>query len=327
MRETARRESAAPGDGRAVRRARRRHRSRRPGRDRAHRAQARFRASARPWWPQRRRRARSAASGSAGQRWPRPAAGRAVRLRGGRASTGALFVSSALPLSAGCADESVVFSLELLPRSNASLEASGSSRLSGNGLAVAFRPRLAPVVVQWTRPGPFSPLQVVVAPLKPRGMPAASGPCRSCHECARTPGSADGSHRVASSLWAGGPNGVLPGPPGSTSRARNPREAWVASCRTVAGSLRCPCGPGAVRSPRGSCLRSARPRGRRGIGLGPVGVALAGCPRFALARMSPRRRPPSPPVRFVSHGTCRVFTRRSRVRVPRFRRRCAASLV
>ena len=59
----------------------------------------------------------------------------------------------------------------------------------------------------------------------------------------------------------------------------------------------------------------------------PVGVALAGCPRFALARMSPRRRPPSPPVRFVSHGTCRVFTRRSRVRVPRSGRRCAASLM
>ncbi len=85
------------------------------------------------------------------------------------------------------------------------------------------------------------------------------------------------------------------------------------------------CVRGAVRSPRGSCRRSARPRGRRGIGLWPVGVALAGCPRFALARMSPRGRPPSPPVRFVSHGTCRVFTRRSRVRVPRFWRRCAAS--
>ena len=42
---------------------------------------------------------------------------------------------------------------------------------------------------------------------------------------------------VASSLWARGPNGALPGPSGSTSRAGNPREA-MASCRTVAGSLR-----------------------------------------------------------------------------------------
>lgn len=52
-----------------------------------------------------------------------------------------------------------------------------------------------------------------------------------------------------------------------------------------------------------------------------------GRPGFALARMSPRRRPPSPPARFRVTCTCRVVTRRSRVRVPRFRRRCAVPLV
>ena len=41
---------------------------------------------------------------------------------------------------------------------------------------------------------------------------------------------------AAMGLW---PNGVLPGPPGSTFAGFDPREAWVASCRTVAGSPRC----------------------------------------------------------------------------------------
>ena len=125
-------------------------------------------------------------------------------------------------------------------------------------------------------------------------------------------------------LWACGPNGVSPGPPGSTSRASTRgRRGWPPAALSQDRCVR-----GAVRSPRGGCLRSARPRGQRGIGLGPVGIALAGgSPRFTLARLSPRRRPPSLPVRFVSHGICRVFTRRSRVRVPRFRRRCAASQV
>ena len=52
-----------------------------------------------------------------------------------------------------------------------------------------------------------------------------------------------------------------------------------------------------------------------------------GRPGSRAARVSPRRRPPSPQVRFASHGTCRVFTRRSRVRVPRLWRRCAVPLV
>ena len=106
-------------------------------------------------------------------------------------------------------------------------------------------------------------------------------------------------------LWACcGPNSVLPGPPGSTSRARNPREAWVASCRTVAGSLRCPCGFGEpCGRPVVAAFGQARPRGRRGIGfrasrrctgrVSPVralrGYCRAGgrrCPRYASCHMA-----------------------------------------
>ena len=120
-------------------------------------------------------------------------------------------------------------------------------------------------------------MQVVVAPLKPRGMPCR---IRSMSHSSRL--RLDAWKRrwiasVASSLRACGPNGVLPGPPGSTSRAWDPREAWMASCRTVAGLLRCPCGTGEpCGRPVVAAFGQARPRGRRGIGLGPVGVALAG---------------------------------------------------
>ena len=109
----------------------------------------------------------------------------------------------------------------------------------------------------------------------------------------------------------------------------DPREAWVASCRTVAGSLRCPCGIGEpCGRPVVAAFGQARPRGQLGNRVGPVGVALAGgslqvtlcadvaAPEAAVA-----------PGTLRVTCTCRVFTRRSRVRVPRFRRRCAASLV
>ena len=93
-------------------------------------------------------------------------------------------------------------------------------------------------------------------------------------------------------------------------------------CRRIAAFGE-PCGRPVV-----AAFGRARPRGQRGIGLRPVGVALAGgslqvtlCTDVAA------------PEATVAPGTlrvtctCRVFTRRSRVRVPRFRRRCAASLV
>ena len=179
-------------------------------------------------------------------------------------------------------------------------------------LSFRSRSRLAPVLSKWTRPGPFSPLQVVVAPSSRAGCPATSVPRRSCHGCAWTPGSADGSHRGASSLWACGANGVLPGPPGSTSRAWSPREAWVASYRTVAGSLRCPCGTGEpCGRPVVACRRSARPRGQRGIGLWPVGVALAGGSlRFALCADV------AAPEAAVAPGTLRVAWHLPRLHAP-----------
>ena len=84
---------------------------------------------------------------------------------------------------------------------------------------------------------------------------------------------------------------------------------------------------GAVRSPRSSLPSvgtSPWPNGESGMAsrrcAGRVSPVRA-CANVAAPEAA------SLPVRLVSHGTCRVFTRRSRVRVPRFRRRCAASLV
>ena len=162
-----------------------------------------------------------------------------------------------------------------------------------------------------------------------RDASAASRPCRVRHGCAWTPGSADGSHRLLRHYGllartvccrdrparlrgrqpAGGVGGLLPHRRRIAALPLRDRRA--------------------VRSPRGSCLRSGTspwPAGNRVYGQSAL-RSPEGRSRSRFARMSPRRRPPSTPVRFVPHGTCRVLTRRSRVRVPRFRRRCAASLV
>ncbi len=182
-----------------------------------------------------------------------------------------------------------------------------SSAGNGNDVGlclVGFRPRLAPVPSYGTRSGLFSPLQVVVAPCSRAGCPAASGPCRHRHGGAWTPGSADGSHRVASSLWACGPNGVLPGPSGATSRAGNPREACglLPHCRRIAALPLRAWGP-CVR-PGVACLRSGTspwPAGNRSMAsrrcacrrVAP-GSRLRGC-RRAGGRRRPRHA-------FVSHA-------------------------
>ena len=92
----------------------------------------------------------------------------------------------------------------------------------------------------------------------------------------------------------------------------NPREVWVASCRTVAGALRGPCGPGGCAAPRGSCLRSGTSPWPAGNRVWPASVALAGgvpvgalrgclrgggrwCPRYAWChRHLPRLHAPEP---------------------------------
>ena len=91
-------------------------------------------------------------------------------------------------------------------------------------------------------------------------------------------------------LWACGPNGVSPGPSGSTSRASTRRRrGWPPTalsqdrCVALAGS-------GSRAVARSSCLRSARPPWQEGIDLGPVGVALAGCPRCRALRGCRRAR-------------------------------------
>ena len=143
-----------------------------------------------------------------------------------------------------------------------------------------------------------------------------------------TPGSFDGSHRIASLLWACGPNGVLPETAGSTSRAgTRGRYGWPPAALSQARCVAL-AGRGAVRSPRGSCLRS-------GTSPWPAGNRFMASRRCARRRVAPvraprgcrraggRRRP-----RYAScHSHCRVFTRRSRVRVLRLWRRCAVPLV
>ena len=95
-------------------------------------------------------------------------------------------------------------------------------------------------------------------------------------------------------------------------RGRDPREAWVASCRTVAGSLRCPCGIGEpCGRPVGAAFGQARPRGRRGIGLGPVGVALAGG-SLRVARCADIAAPEAA----VAPGTLRVTWHLPRLHAP-----------
>ena len=99
--------------------------------------------------------------------------------------------------------------------------------------------------------------------------------------------------------------------------------AALSQDRCVALAGREPCGRPVV-----AAFGQARPRGRRGIGLWPVGVARAGgSPRFALCADV------AAPEAAVAPGTLRVAWHLPRghapepVRVPRFRRRCAASLV
>ena len=167
---------------------------------------------------------------------------------------------------------------------------------------------------------------MVVAPLKPRGMhpphPVHVAVVTVAHGRLEAP-----MDRIGCLLLrACGPNGVLPGPPGSTSRARSPREACLLPhCRRIAAlpwRAGEPCGRPVV-----AAFGQAHPRGRRGIGYGQSALRSPGVvPGSRSARLPPRRRPPSPPVRFVSHGTCRVFTRRSLVRVPRRRHALSVSL-
>ena len=140
-------------------------------------------------------------------------------------------------------------------------------------VAVAFRPRLAPVLSSAGLGRDRSRrCRLVVAPCSRAGCPAASGPRRRRHGGAWTPGAP--MDRIGClQLRACGPNGCVAGTARATSRAGNPREAWVASCRTVAGSLR-----SGSRAVAPWWLPSVRhvPRGRRRNRCsGPVGVALA----------------------------------------------------
>ena len=105
---------------------------------------------------------------------------------------------------------------------------------------------------------------------------------------------------VAMGLW---PKRCVAGTARRDFAGWHPREACglLPHCRRIAAlPLR---DRGAVRSPLGGLPSVGRsPVAAGELRLWPVGVALAGQLRFAPARVSPRRRPPSPPVRFVSHA-------------------------
>ena len=169
-------------------------------------------------------------------------------------------------------------------------------------------------------------MQVVVALLKPRGMP-----CRIPSMSRSSPSRMDAWKRrwIASGACCFGlvAQTVCCRDRPARLRGRDPPEAWVASCRTVAGSLRCPCGTG---EPCGRPVVAAFGRqvpvanGESGMAsrrcasrVSPV-RALRGClraggrrrPRYASCHMHlPRLHAPEPRTR------------------PRFRRRCASPLV
>ena len=85
----------------------------------------------------------------------------------------------------------------------------------------------------------------------------------------------------------------------------NPREAWVASCRTVAESLRCPCGIAGepCGRPVVAAFGQARPRGRWGIGYGQSALRSSeGRSGSRSARIVAAPEAAVAPVRFVSHA-------------------------
>ena len=84
---------------------------------------------------------------------------------------------------------------------------------------------------------------------------------------------------------------------------------------------------GAVRSPRSSLPSVGTSPWPTGNQVWPVGVALAGCPRVALCADVAAPEAAVAPGTLRVTCTCRVVTRRSRARVPRFWRRCAVPLM
>ena len=114
---------------------------------------------------------------------------------------------------------------------------------------------------------------------------------------------------VTTGLW---PERCVAGTARGDFAGVNPREAWVASRRTVAGSLRCPCGIGEpCGRPVVAAFGQARPRGRRGIGLGPVGVAPAGGSLRVVLRADV-----AAPEAAVAPGTLRVTWHLPRLHAP-----------
>ena len=132
------------------------------------------------------------------------------------------------------------------------------------------------------------------------------------------------SASLTTGLW---PERCVAGTAGSTSRAgTRGRYGWPPAALSQARCVAL-AGRGAVRRPVVAAFGQARPRGRRGIGYGQPALRSPGVSRLArYADVSAAEAAGAPDTLGVT-DICRVFTRRSRVRVPRLWRRCAVPLV
>ena len=195
--------------------------------------------------------------------------------------------------------------LELLPRSNASLETSGSTRLSGIGIAVAFLSRLAPVLSLMDSAGTVLAVaggcRAVEAARDTLPHPVHVAFVTVAHGRLEAP-----MERIGCLLlWACGPTVCCRDRPARLrGLGTRRRRGWPS-----AALLQDRCVRGAVRSPRGGCLRSARPRGQRGTGMAS---------RRCAGRVSPVRAcaDVAAPEAAVAPGTLRVTWHLPRLHAP-----------
>ena len=228
---------------------------------------------------------------------------RAAPLRGGRASTGAVRCAF-LPSAGARGDPCVVRTVAATQRLSRSVRIVAAQReRNRRSVSVPDSPPFSPDGLGRDR---SRRCRLVVAPLKPRGMPAASGPCRCRHAGARTPGKPDGSHRllrcygpVAQTVCCRDRPAQLRG---LGTRGRLVAPAALSQGLLAAlplrdrGAVRSPLGslPSVGRSPvagGGTAFRASRRCACRSIA---PGLRLRGCPRAGGHRR--------PRYAFVSHA-------------------------
>ena len=146
-----------------------------------------------------------------------------------------------------------------------------------------------------------------VAPCSRAGCPAASGPRRGRHRRARTPGKPDESHRLLRRYGLVAHTTVCCRDRPARLRALGTRgrRCLPPHCRRIAG----------FGEPRGRPVVAAFGQARppwppeESVSRACRRCACGGSPRVAPGRLSPRRRPPSPPGTLRVTCTCRVWSR------------------